>query len=378
MSRTLKEEFQHSLDLIDTLKRSSHPFVSEEYQLQVKEVLESLDQCSKMISSLGIFSDNESWEDLKTNEIVYLTIPYHKALALERVRVQGAEDRKNLVYHQVKSYNDFLKSLDHYGLLPKTHASRLESFLAGQLTIENVASKVKELSDQLRPTDAAVFRAEKIAKHKAEKELEGKLNLLQKTEAKQKDPDAPNVDEDEVRDLRKEELKLYTLKSLNTLEMLSMEVQMLARAPSRPEPPIDLMRRAQAEQDQDGRERQIEDVTGYTDKLEKNPLTEAGRPILDSMGKINRPFKLVSTRQQLQSKVRGTGQYLPTMSVEDYLEEEKRRGGIIEGGGEIPSTEKSDNDMDDEAADRETMKAREWDEFVEANPKGSGNTMNMG
>lgn len=35
-----------------------------------------------------------------------------------------------------------------------------------------------------------------------------------------------------------------------------------------------------------------------------------------------------------------------------------------------------DNDYD--ALDAETMKKREWDEFVEANPKGAGNRGNKG
>lgn len=57
------------------------------------------------------------------------------------------------------------------------------------------------------------------------------------------------------------------------------------------------------------------------------------------------------------------------MTIDEYLEEEKRRGGIIEGGngkswvGELP------NEDDMERADAETLKAREWDEFVEANAK---------
>lgn len=66
------------------------------------------------------------------------------------------------------------------------------------------------------------------------------------------------------------------------------------------------------------------------------------------------------------------------MTIDEYLEEEKRRGGIIEGGGEqsgIPVEPDEDNYL---KADLETMKAREWDEFQEDNPKGSGNTLNRG
>ena len=66
------------------------------------------------------------------------------------------------------------------------------------------------------------------------------------------------------------------------------------------------------------------------------------------------------------------------MTIDEYLEEERKRGGMIDGGGpqsqQRPLVDEDDMDKADEA----TMKAREWDEFVEANPKGSGNTMNMG
>jgi immunoglobulin-binding protein 1 len=65
------------------------------------------------------------------------------------------------------------------------------------------------------------------------------------------------------------------------------------------------------------------------------------------------------------------------MSIDEYLEEERRRGGILDGSGSsIPAPELDEDNM--ALADAETMKAREWDEFKEANPKGSGNTLNRG
>jgi immunoglobulin-binding protein 1 len=66
------------------------------------------------------------------------------------------------------------------------------------------------------------------------------------------------------------------------------------------------------------------------------------------------------------------------MTIDEYLEEEKRRGGIIEGGGEASGIRPEPDEDNYEKADEETIKAREWDEFVEANPKGSGNTLNRG
>ena len=51
---------------------------------------------------------------------------------------------------------------------------------------------------------------------------------------------------------------------------------------------------------------------------------------------------------------------------------------MIEGGGEQSGLPPEVDEDDFGKADEETMKARDWDEFKEANPKGSGNTLNRG
>lgn len=111
----------------------------------------------------------------------------------------------------------------------------------------------------------------------------------------------------------------------------------------------------------------------YSDRLDR-PLSEllasgnAG-PILDKGGKPLRPFTLLDNRQQLQNGVFRPGHNLPTMTIDEYLEEEKRRGGIIEGGGEASGIIPEPDEDNYDKLDVETMKARDWDEFVEANPK---------
>ena len=90
------------------------------------------------------------------------------------------------------------------------------------------------------------------------------------------------------------------------------------------------------------------------------------------------PFTLLDRRTQLQQGVFRSGHNLPTMTIDEYLEEEKRRGNIIEGGGEKSGMKEEVDEDDLDRADEETMKAREWDEFKEANPRGSGNTLNRG
>ena len=118
----------------------------------------------------------------------------------------------------------------------------------------------------------------------------------------------------------------------------------------------------------------------YSERLDTPSLLAASNkgPLLSAQGKPLRPFTLLDKRTQLQAGVFRPDHSLPTMSIDEYLEEERKRGGIIECGGPQSGIKPEVDEDDMEAADRATMKAREWDEYVEANPRGSGNTSNRG
>jgi len=118
---------------------------------------------------------------------------------------------------------------------------------------------------------------------------------------------------------------------------------------------------------------------GYSERLDASPsLLRRGGPLLSKEGKPLQPFTITDKRSQLRQGVFRPGHTLPTMTIEEYLEEEKRRGGIIDGGGENQNRAAEPDEDNMELADQETMKARAWDEYTEANPKGSGNTLNRG
>lgn len=69
---------------------------------------------------------------------------------------------------------------------------------------------------------------------------------------------------------------------------------------------------------------------------------------------------------------------LPTMTIDEYLAEEMKRGGMIDGGGPQSAVRPEVDEDDEAAADEATMKARAWDEFAEENPRGAGNRLNNG
>lgn len=199
--------------------------------------------------------------------------------------------------------------------------------------------------------------------YKAEKQMREKLDFLRR------DPKyAEQGDEELVRDVYLAEITFSVHKAFQALDGLNREVEILAMAPDNPLPspltPTD-----------------PSDI--FTARLDaplrpQGSLTNPGGPILSQKGKPLQPFTLVGSRAELARGVFRPGHNLPTMSIDEYLEEEKRRGGIIEGGGEESGRKPVVDEDDMENADRETYKAREWDEFKDHNRQGAGNTMNMG
>jgi hypothetical protein len=146
---------------------------------------------------------------------------------------------------------------------------------------------------------------------------------------------------------------------------MNREVDVLAMAPQPSGP-------TSASLERDYRERNgIRDGSDYSERLDRrDQLSSANKgPILSAGGKPLRPFTLLNSRQTLKDGVFRPGHNLPTMTIDEYLEEERARGGIIEGGGEASGISPEPDEDNIEKADEEVMKAREWDEFVEANPK---------
>ena len=157
--------------------------------------------------------------------------------------------------------------------------------------------------------------------------------------------------------------------------MIAQELKILALVPMSVTPDGQ-----PSQSDQRERERTSPRPNAYSERLDGSQLLNRNKagPILDKNGKPLKPFTILGNRQALRNGVFKPDHNLPTMTIDEYLEEEKRRGGMIEGGGEQSGIAPEPDEDNIEKADIETLKAREWDEFTEANPKGSGNTINRG
>jgi immunoglobulin-binding protein 1 len=175
------------------------------------------------------------------------------------------------------------------------------------------------------------------------------------------------------RQLHLAEIAFFVHEAFQALDSIAQETAVLAQIQQNVPTPMTDPRNDPRAPARDG---------GYSDRLD-GPSTMAGLgrkggPLLDSKGKPMQPFTLLDKRSQLRDGVFRPGHNLPTMSIDEYLDEERRRGGIIEGGGNANEAQPELDEDNMDLVDAATMKARDWDEFVEANPKGAGNTLNRG
>jgi hypothetical protein len=165
--------------------------------------------------------------------------------------------------------------------------------------------------------------------------------------------------------------------TFQSLESLNREMEVLAQAPA----PLLPQTTSVEEDERQRREMRVQE--GYSERLDP-PLKRLqsmfgpGSPLLTKGGKPLQPFTIVGTRAELQKGVFKPGHNLPTMTIDEYLEEERRRGNIIEGGGEASYNRAEPDEDNIEKADQETYKARQWDDFKDENPRGAGNTLNRG
>ncbi|MCJ1423508.1 hypothetical protein MMC29_001392 [Sticta canariensis] len=327
------------------------------YQEDLHAAIATLDECRRLADHLSLFSPNETEDDIATSDLQYLAIDYYIAEFL--LKKEGL-DRNSILKQAQKGYERYLALLDSYVILPAPDRKLYERYLDNRDGFSLMSS-----------SDPAARRSVKIARFKRELHLKSQLENLSQ------DPSALQNDDDALRDLHLAEIKLQTHQTFHALDLIAQELQILSLAPPPSHPVI-----PNPESDLDPRQRHASRSDSYSDRLDRSlpELLRGGKagPILNKEGKPLQPFTLLDHRQSVRKGVFRPDHSLPTMTIDEYLAEEQRRGGMIDGGGGGDQRSPEPDEDDDRWADAETRKAREWDEFKEANPRGSGNTLNRG
>ncbi|RGB39281.1 TAP42-like protein [Rhizophagus diaphanus] len=327
---SLSGEFRVGQELYKSIENTELASSDPLYQQDVKSAISHFRKCVELVDKLKIFSANETVEDINTSDLRFLLVEAY----LGDLTTKLTDNDRMQTLNEAKLYfEQFLRNVELHEILKEEDRK----------FIEIQTNEVKK--------DTAKKREEKIARYKREKETKMKLETLQQTLLSFEDNDKEDISRDHTLTL----IDLFIQKSIEQLISIKQELELL-----------DQMRKTREQ-------------SGPSPLLDDNKVETISRdtgPLLSKDGKPLRPF-VITNRENIREQVFRPGWRLPTMTIDEYLEQEAARGNIISGGGQIPEKKEID-DNDERAIDEETLKAREWDEFKDSHPYGSGNRMRKG
>ncbi|KAI8145108.1 TAP42-like protein [Fennellomyces sp. T-0311] len=339
---TLGELFLSGKRILTELEETALASIDPQYQAKVRDGLNRLERANQLVQVLAVFSSNEIVDDVNTEDLQYLLIPIF--LGDLTLKVTDPNLKRRLILESAKNYFDtYLNMCEEYQLI------RPEELRMYKNKQENAPVRLS----------AGQQRQQKIDQFKREKAVENQIKEL-RTRLDESTKEQSDWDDME-RDLVLSTVQLYIIKALQHLTSVEQELVMVKEM------------EAMAED----RRRMPEQRTEQPDRRIPPPTWGRDKPLLSKEGRPLQPFVITNRREDIAKQVFRPGHSLPTMTIDQYLEQEEERGNIIRGGYSPPEKEEID-DNDHEALDADVMKKREWDEFVEANPKGWGNRGNKG
>ncbi|KAI9354484.1 TAP42-like protein [Pilaira anomala] len=346
---SLGQLFSTGQAILTELEETSLSSIDPEYQAKVSDAIQRLTRADALVSQLNIFSENEIIDDINTNDLKFLLITAY--LGDLTLKISGKDIDRSKILEKSREYiSRFTSTCQDHGLVKK------EDILLIQQLSYNKGKAPSVPASQQRDQKIARFKRERAIKEQI-KQLRTQLdNVTGKKD--DEDRDVEEIEREWVESL----IELELLRALENWHAIEQEFVMVKE--------MEVMR-------------EMMEKTGRTTAVDNRepvlnrPTWGKDKPMLSKEGRPLQPFVIMNKREQLKGQVFGYGHNLPTMSIDEYLEQEMARGNIIEGGGEQPEKPPID-DNDYEALDAETMKKRDWDEFVDANPRGAGNRGNKG
>jgi hypothetical protein len=366
------------------------PLSDASTQAQLSTGIDELYIVGRMLSTLGVFSDNETADELGDRELVFMTAAWVLGEAEAKTGLGGYPERQAALKRSETALGAFLNLLQSYRVLgPDVNAASASSGSGSSATPADPAQRrdakiraykqEKELRDQISVCGYSLFslcgtfgyRLEEVpsarkrnsnsttyfsfgARRNAALLFAPRLTFqgalpthpsgssnplafilgLLPDEAGTSGEDAKatstsvNEQEPDLHDAAVLVLRLLHALTGTTLANTAMELAILAQAPPEPVqgPLADPRSKRQEDEDEQWR-------------LDRTPGSYKPRELISGGGRVLRPFTILpstvslSDRERLRSEVFRSSHRLPTMTIDEYLAEESRMGNIITGGG---------------------------------------------
>ena len=353
-----------------------------------------------LIESEGCFSSNEESDDIKTSDLPLLMVPYAIGEVFSTCPnspsspspSSSTTHRLSLVTQALSHYNAFLSRLHNYKLLGE--------LASAQFVKDEDEGEEEESGARVRRLDPTTKRQEKIDRFKREKALSAQIQRIESRAQSSVDNDGEGGDEEMMRHLWMLLIESSSLRSLEQRNFLIEESRILRQhlsSVSESESQIALM----SPQERDRRLKQVSDDQRVEQEMRGMVLTglhkvaaSLAQPPGQGQGQVasgpsssaSYALTLDGKREELLRGVFKPSHTLPTMTVEEYGEQEMR----------IMAEKQRENDEAEAEAlrernmsvgygslshnkalrdeEREEDKQREWDDWKDEHPKGQGNS----
>lgn len=290
-SETVSVLFDKGLNIYHGLCETTEPSNSREYQVilltphpraantnrhfdcqaKVKLAIQILEDTTRLVSSLGLFSSNEKIDEVATSDLKFFLLP----VLLGDLNLKlSSEERLNILNVAEVYFHDFLKRCKEYAVSDLCIPDPEEL---------NSPEEVSRRPGPMGFEEMARQREEKIRKFREAKDLESKLLELKKA------IDNPSSDESTTRDYYLLLLKKFISSSIEELKSISQE----------------------------------KPIVEHMAKI-KNGKADAKKPI----PVVNKPLQpIIITRDAAQKAVYGLGYpSIPTMTVEELVDQRMKEG----------------------------------------------------
>ncbi|XP_075991998.1 immunoglobulin binding protein Tap42 [Anticarsia gemmatalis] len=326
----LKNIFDDAMKLFDSIENGNEPTNSDPVQMSIKVAITKFEKATNLVSMSGMFSKNESLDELPTETLQYLLLP--ALLGTLSLKLSN-QPRINLINVAEIYFKDYLQRCKDYGV------TDIEVPQPATAPAQNTD---RPQSEQAKITNLVQTRDAKIKRYKEMKELKQKLGSL--TEAMQ-----ATSDEEIKREYFTTLLQSYVNQALDELNSIEQE-----------KPILEYMAKHAGE---------------------PKPKERARAP----------PLKpVIITRDAVQKAVFGAGYpAIPAMTVEEFYDQRVRDGIFPASATNIPHTtiETAENDGDEAERIRkeclveqddpeERARQQNMDEYKDDHRRGWGNRYN--
>ncbi|PSK39235.1 hypothetical protein C7M61_001838 [Candidozyma pseudohaemuli] len=346
---SVKERFKAAAKNLKTLENQQNiPNENNAILEALNELKAEFLLIKRMVNHLDLFDKSESFEEISTAYIPYLALEYF--IACVEMELNGHCSLLNGNDNQGRQ-----RKLAHLSFAKKGYQSYLETLeYLGSILSEDDISDIREMLPKNQESTANPHeqRQAKIKRFRRRKQLESQIEVQSE---KIEGLDSELQSEEDLRMLYKTELCLFALHSSESLILIQLESLLLEtqyyeglKNHHKPNPKVSNSRDIHSK---------VEVVPG------KN---KAISDIIGPRGKILQPFVITKNKAELRKSVFGTGQTLPSMTVDEYLDYELLHGKLL-STDDTRRSELSSEDSDDE------LEARYWDDWKDDHPKGSGN-----